>query len=206
MPLLLTSKGFRCDKVEKILQREYLQQLTNHQLLKTKIGIITTATLDKENDLLAISTKERFIQLGFLKDNITFFDFDFDDITDIYSFSILYICGGNPYYLLNSIKLSNGDIIIQKLFHQRKLFVIGVSAGALIACPDIDVVNYFTPEQNNCNLNNFKALKLTNKYIFPHYDREDVFKKDIQSTLQKVEKNKQISVIPLKDSDVYFES
>lgn len=205
MPLLLSSKGFLCKEVENLLKKEFINKRTSQQLSKIKIGIITTAILNKERDSLAIKSKIKFEELGFSKANISFFDFDFDNIKNIDTFSVIYICGGNPYYLLNSLKLSNGDTALISLMKKKKLFLIGVSAGSLIACPDIEVVNYFTPEQNNCNLSDFKALNLTDKYVFPHSDRLDLFNMDIHSVLNKVEKEKGCSFIRLKDSDIYFE-
>ena len=81
---------------------------------------------------------------------------------------------------------------------------MGTSAGALILGPHIEVVNHFTPEMNKIGMNDFTALNITNKAIFPHYDREDVFQdnsgQSIEHRIREFESNKQVSIVRLQDN------
>ncbi|MCI1615580.1 Type 1 glutamine amidotransferase-like domain-containing protein [Heyndrickxia oleronia] len=82
--------------------------------------------------------------------------------------------------------------------------IIGVSAGAVVLGPNIEIVHYFTPEKNSIKLQDFKPLGLTNKIIFPHYDREDLFLnsegKSIEDRLQEYESLHNSKITRLKDN------
>ncbi len=93
-------------------------------------------------------------------------------------------------------------MILRSLSKQNTI-LIGASAGAVILGPSIDVVQHFSPELNEIGLNDYTALSLTDIAIFPHYDREDVFKEDtgksIEDRLSEFEEWNNISVTRLKD-------
>jgi dipeptidase E len=78
--------------------------------------------------------------------------------------------------------------------------IIGVSAGAVVLGPNIEIV----PEMNSIKLRDFKALGLTNKIIFPHYDREDLFLnsegKSIEDRLQEYESLHNCMITRLKNN------
>ena len=58
---------------------------------------------------------------------------------------------------------------------------------------------------NEIGLNNFTALALTEIAIFPHYDREDVFKDDsgksMEDRLIEFERVHDISITRLRDDE-----
>ncbi|MBD8067798.1 hypothetical protein [Bacillus sp. PS06] len=45
----------------------------------------------------------------------------------------------------------------------EKTVFVGVSAGAVILSPNIEVVNHFTPEMNKVEMDNLTALEITEK-------------------------------------------
>ena len=196
MPLLLTSTGLSTTAVINQLEKMYP---LNEQ---TKVAIITTASPQKADNRFALKAKQDFQKLGVSEKRIRFFDFDQDDADELRNFELIYISGGNPYYLLQAM---NQVPAIKEIFQQilqRSGVIIGVSAGALVLGPDIELVHLFTPQMNEW-LTDFSALHLTNQYIFPHYDRSDLFGAEIESRIQLFEQQKEISVQRLKDTD-YF--
>lgn len=195
--VFLTSNGFYTDSI-KI---EFLKHV-NRQLLNPKAVIISTASPLKENNKYAIKAKSDFIEMGI--DQVDFLDLEYENPAKLQQYNIIYINGGNPFNLLHHIRKSKAESILKDLAKQTVIFV-GVSAGAVILGPSIEVVNYFTPEMNNTNMVDFTALSITEKSIFPHYDREDIFQdssgKTIEERLKLFENDSNYSIIRLTDED-----
>jgi dipeptidase E len=165
--ILLTSNGFFTDQI-----KQQFLQLIDDQLENKKATVITTASQQKQDNKFAIKAKEDLIEMGF--NLVDFTDIEFDQPDILRKYDVIYINGGNPYYLLYHLKKSGADLIIKKLAKQGVIFV-GVSAGAMIFGQNIEVVSLFTPQMKNVQINDLSAIGLTNKIIFPHYDREDLF-------------------------------
>ena len=90
------------------------------------------------------------------------FDLDIQDATELLKYDVVEFIGGNPYYLLNSIRVHNVSDIIKQLAEKKVLF--GWSAGAMVFTPSIEIVDKLTPEMNIVNLDNLKGLSLTNTH------------------------------------------
>ncbi|WP_340401584.1 Type 1 glutamine amidotransferase-like domain-containing protein [Paenibacillus sp. FSL H8-0079] len=83
-----------------------------------------------------------------------------------------------------TLRKSGADEIIKTLAAQN-VIIVGVSAGTLLLGPNINIVDFFTPQMNTMDLTDFKALGVTDKLIFPHYDREDIFKDSTNKTIEE---------------------
>ncbi|MGG4266203.1 Type 1 glutamine amidotransferase-like domain-containing protein [Peribacillus simplex] len=195
--VLLTSNGFFTD----LIKQQFLQ-LIDGDLSNLKATIITTASHNKQNNRFAMKAKEDLLGFGFKK--VDFNDVEFDKPELLEKYNVIYINGGNPFYLLYHMKKSGADSILKNIAKQNTI-ILGVSAGAIILGPNIEVVNYFTPQRNTVTMQNLTALGLTNKAIFPHYDREDLFQnnsgRSIEDRLKVFENIKKCSVVRLKDDE-----
>lgn len=107
--------------------------------------------------------------------NLDFIDVELESPDSLIDKDIIYINGGNPFYLLHHMKKSRSSQIIRQIA-MKNTVIEGVSAGAVILGPYIKLVHYFTPQLNFVQMNDFSALNLTEKIVFPHYDREDLFR------------------------------
>lgn len=194
MRLILTPKGFYSEEVQFEFKR-MIGKITDHMA-----AIITTAAEGKEKDFFAIKTKEELHRMGFQK--VDFIDVEFDHAEILKDYEALYICGGNPFHLLQQFKKSGADQVLKKL-EDRNLIVVGVSAGAMILGPSIEVAAHFTPDMNTVQLQDFSALSLFPNPIFPHYGREDRFPsqdgRTIEERLKAFEGMRKVDVIRLKD-------
>ncbi|MFD2829574.1 Type 1 glutamine amidotransferase-like domain-containing protein [Corticicoccus populi] len=170
MKILLTSTGFYAQKV-----KEKFLSMTTESTQKYKVGIITTASPEKEHNMFAIKAKTDFLSMGFT--NIEFIDIEFDNPDKLLDKDIIYINGGNPFHLLFHIRNNHIDYILKNM-QSKNTIIIGVSAGALIFCPNIKIVDFFTPQLNDIGLKDLSSLKFTDSFIFPHYGREDLFPDD----------------------------
>jgi len=193
--IFLTSNGFFTETIKG----EFLATLKK-QRINPKAVIITTASTLKEKNRFALKTKNDFFEMDIK--HVDFIDVELEKGERLKEYNIIYINGGNPFRLLYFMKKSGADLILRSLSKQNTI-LIGASAGAVILGPSIDVVQHFSPELNEIGLNDYTALSLTDIAIFPHYDREGVFKEDtgksIEDRLSEFEEWNNISVTRLKD-------
>ena len=175
--LLLTSCGFHTASIKSTFLN-----LVDGEVSHLKACIITTASLKKENNRFAQKAKADFKAMGI--QNVDFIDLEFENPELLTQKDVIYISGGNPFNLLFHTIRSGSHDIIKKLAAQN-VVIVGVSAGALLLGPNIKIPQFFTPEMNTLNMNDFTALDITDKLIFPHYDREDLFKDDAGRTIEE---------------------
>lgn len=90
---------------------------------------------------------------------VTTFDLDTDDPALLKSFDVVEFIGGNPFYLLSSIRLHRAEDVLGTL--AREKILIGISAAAFVFGPTLELVNIYSPELNTVGLRDLTALKLT---------------------------------------------
>ncbi|ORI11804.1 Type 1 glutamine amidotransferase-like domain-containing protein [Campylobacter concisus] len=82
---------------------------------------------------------------------------------------IIYVSGGNTFYLLNELRKSRVWQAIKNAVKAGKIY-IGESAGAVVAAPD---TRYATPmDENSVNVSDFTGLNLVDFFIVPHFGCE----------------------------------
>jgi peptidase E len=84
---------------------------------------------------------------------------------------IIFVAGGNAFYLLDAMRKCNFEKIIRKLLKQGIVY-IGVSAGSMVAGKSIDVASWKDTSKNIIGLKNLKGLGLVPFDIFVHYQPE----------------------------------
>ncbi|WP_096155343.1 MULTISPECIES: Type 1 glutamine amidotransferase-like domain-containing protein [Bacillus] len=197
MKLLMTSSGFYTDEI-----KEAFFELIEDSPLNLNAVIITTASAQKENNRFAKKAHQEFKEMGFQK--VQFLDVETDDASSLLDYHVLYINGGNPFHLLMNLKKSGASNILKNLAKEN-VVIVGVSAGAMVLGSNIQVAQFFTPEMNTTKLKKLDALKLTDKLVFPHYDREDLFRNKksltIEQRLLQFEQKMGQQVIRLKDDE-----
>ncbi|WP_281255105.1 Type 1 glutamine amidotransferase-like domain-containing protein [Paenibacillus herberti] len=162
------------------MKNQFLK-LIDRESSQLNVTIITTASPKKEGNKFVQKAKKDFNEMGF--QNVDFTDLEFENPGRLTQKNIIYISGGNPFNLLYHTKKSGADEILKNLASQN-VIIVGVSAGAILLGPHIKVVRFFTPQMNTLGIEDLSALNLTDKLIFPHYDREDLFKDDKSKTIE----------------------
>ncbi len=136
-------------------------------------------------------SKKELIQLGINHKNIIDFDADSPpNPKNLKSINVVYICGGNTFYLLSKIRETKFDRIIPDLIKGGAVYV-GVSAGSILAGPNIDIAEPF--DANDIGIKDLTALNLTNIIVSPHYTEKD------KNIVEKYKRKEKFSVIPLTD-------
>ena len=187
--LILCSNGLSSEKIMTALQQKFKE-------LKTSALVITADNEYKENNYHVNRCIEELKSLNL---SVDIFDIDFKEPKLLLKYDVVEFIGGNPFYLLNSIRIHKVENVLKQLAKEKVL--IGWSASAFVFSPSIELVNKYSPELNFLNLKDLNGLSLTSLEILPHYskfhDRFDNFE-EICSTY---EKEKNIKVIRLNDGD-----
>ncbi|OGF25850.1 hypothetical protein A2331_04640 [Candidatus Falkowbacteria bacterium RIFOXYB2_FULL_34_18] len=164
--IILSSHGFQKNKY---LKKRLLGLLTSAPK-NLSVGIITTASEEwKEKNKHAILAKQTLDNLGFKQ--VKFIDIEFENPNNLKRFDVIYINGGNPFYLLYHIKKTGADKIITDLAN-RGVIIVGVSGGGVFLGPNINIVDYFDKKINAVKLKDLTGLNLTDIIIYPHYIKE----------------------------------
>ena len=88
------------------------------------------------------------------------------------NFKVVYVQGGNTYYLLKAIRESGFDKVIKELISQGFIY-IGSSAGAFVACPTIEMAGYKHHDKyNHFGVTDLTGLNLVPFLVSVHYSPE----------------------------------
>ena len=160
-----------CGIINNEIKKEFYNVITK-DVKDIKVLYITNAS-DGEADLDKTWMKEEFqtiLDLGVLKENIT--EHKIGNKININEFDVMYMMGGNTFYLLDIIRKTKFDIAIKKFINSGKIYV-GSSAGSEILGNSIDVALGY--DDNNVNMTDFTGLKIVDGLIIPHCNRKENF-------------------------------
>lgn len=127
------------------------------------------------------------------------FDLDTQDATELLKYDVVEFIGGNPYYLLNSIRVHNASDVIKQLAEKKVL--LGWSAGAMVFTPSIEIVDKVTPEMNILDLDNLNASALINTHILPHYSKFEKRFTGLEEMCNAYEQEHNCFIVRLDDGD-----
>ncbi len=82
---------------------------------------------------------------------------------------IIYISGGNTFYLLNELRKSRAWQAIKDAVKAGKIYV-GESAGAIVAAPDTRYATLM--DENSAKTSDFTGLNLVDFCVVPHFGCE----------------------------------
>lgn len=159
--VLLTSAGFETPDgmVNEGIRRKFLE-LLGIPPGEAKILFIPTAALSDEAKYYAGLCKQELLGLGIAQENIMEHDIDGDlTVAEALGFDVIYITGGSTSYLLKRIRQTGFDKIIKAMVFGGKVYV-GVSAGSIIAAPNINNLDVLNSET--------AGLALVHAYISVH--------------------------------------
>lgn len=161
--LVLTAQGFYSETV-----KNKFSELLGDKANKT-VAFIVTAAKDKENNKFNIRDRDTLLEMGFK--SVDFIDLETNPTTDLSTYDVIYVCGGNTFKLLKYAKEANlKDSIIALL--SRGGTYLGISSGSLILGPSIILAAEVTPDDNEVGLTDLTGLEIVPYTIYPHYSPE----------------------------------
>ena len=186
--IVLTSCGIIKEEFKNI----FYNIISKNELKKKNVLYITTASDGEEEDDKSWMDIEfqTILDLGIKEDNITEYKIVKTNI-DINNLDIMYMMGGNTFYLLDMIRKTNFDKEIIKFINEGKIY-IGSSAGSEILGNSIEPALGY--DENKVGIIDYTGLGLIDGLIIPHSNRKTNY---IESLKNKTKEN----LILLYDED-----
>jgi dipeptidase E len=138
------------------------------------IGFVPTAA-DLYQDKWFVERDRKFLfEKGFKIIDVNIKDgFQLEKLNDV---DVIYIAGGNTFYLLEKAVESGALELIKILVNKGKLYA-GSSAGAIFAGPSIEPVTLLDDPKDAPNLKTYEGLGLVDFVVLPHYGKEKYLQK-----------------------------
>ena len=191
--LLLTSTGFTNTKLA-----DRFLALLGKAPADTRVFFIPTASRTEHEMFYVRESESELIQLGIPKENIVWLDINnVAAVGDLSRFDVIYACGGNTFFLMQKLREAGLDKKIVDLANQGKVYV-GVSAGSVIAGPDISIAGPF--DENDIGLTDMSGLHLTDKVTSPHCEDKEA------SIIEEFKDKLPYPVVPLTNSQTLEET
>jgi peptidase E len=167
MTLYLTSTGFENECVAEGFKRVVIKKdIKNLSFLVVSV---------QDNESYTFYFQKTMDELK----NIGVSDIDVLKLEDkafspLREYDVIYVCGGNTFVYMDRVRKTGlAKFIIDAVKSNRSIYV-GVSAGSIIAGPDISIAGWGSEgDSNDIELKDLAGLGLTNIVVSPHY-REDL--------------------------------
>ena len=139
---------------------------------------------------------QKLVELGF-----DAFMYDIKDkneesiYNDLKNVDVIFVCGGNSFYLLFHAKQSGFDKAAKRLVQEGKIY-IGSSAGSLLAGPTIEPIKNLDKLEDAPGLKSFEALGLVDFVVLPHMNAIKYQERNQKAIKEYKDK---LKIIPLND-------
>lgn len=191
MKLFLTSAANQVmDKIASMLSKPASEY---------KLAFIPTASDPNGNNKpWADADRASLIEVGFQVTDYGLRDKREDEVrTELSKYDIIFVAGGNPFYLLDQARKSGFIKIAEELTEQGVIY-IGSSAGSYLACPTVETGLWKSPDKNRIGLKDFTALGFVDFLIFAHFEPK------YEGAFQTGKRTTKYPVITLTDKQFVF--
>lgn len=168
-----------------------------------KLAFINTASETDRGDKQWLSDdRDSLVEVGFDVFDYTITDKSEKEVAEALSeIDILFVAGGNTFYLLEKSQKCNFEKITKKLIENGVVY-IGSSAGSLLAGGNIEAIKYLDDPKEAKSLKSFNAFGLTDLVVFPHWGNERFKERYLKSIDFAYDKN--LKIILLTDQQYVF--
>lgn len=166
---------------------------------KTAVLVVTADNEYKENNY---HVARCISELESLNLKVDIFDLDKQPAELLLDYDVVEFIGGNPYYLLNSIREHHATEVLKDIAINKVL--IGWSAAAFVFSPTLELVNCYSPEMNFLKLTDLRGLSLTQIQVLPHYNKFLSRFEKFEERCCAYEKEHNVNVIRINDGDGIF--
>ncbi len=166
---------------------------------KTAALVVTADNEYKESNYHVSRCVSELESLGL---KVDVFDLDKQPAELLLDYGVVEFIGGNPYYLLHSIREHNTTEILKEIATNKIL--IGWSAAAFVFSPTLELVNCYSPEMNFLGLTDLRGLSLTQIQVLPHYSKFLSRFDRFEERCCEYEKEHNVNVIRINDGEGVF--
>jgi len=166
MKLLLTSAGFS----NELISNAFLK-LTGKHFPDLRVAFIANAADNYADKWFIGKDRNSLLELGM---NVS--DVDLrgktpnELLVEFENVDVIFVAGGNTFYLLQKMIESGADKIISNLIEKGVVYV-GSSAGSVLVGPSIEPVAAFDDPKEAPMLTSFEGLKLVDFVTLPHFNK-----------------------------------
>jgi dipeptidase E len=183
--LLLTSNGMQMkEEIVKLLQKPAYD---------ITVAFISTAAKPQASlDYLKRDWNIMRDELGFNLEEIDIEGKKENEVIKLLELKdIIFVEGGNTFYLLKAMRACNFEKIIRKLLKNGKVY-IGASAGSIVAGRTIQTAGWKGGDKNTVGLTSLRGLNLVPFDIFVHYQPEhaEIIEQKIKNPKKRAKKLK----------------
>lgn len=158
---------FLCSSFQETYQK--LEGFSKNTLKGQKVAFFNTASQVEEYSEYVDQSIELLKELGTVPFIIDMESTDLESIID--SADVIFVAGGNTFYLLQELRKYKTDQLILNHINKGKLY-IGESAGSVIMSPDIDYIKYMDEPEKAPNLQETRGLHVIDTYPVPHAETD----------------------------------
>ena len=185
--LFLTSTGLPKET------RNYFLEKLDKKPQDLKAAFIPTAADPENNKWFVEAARDELVTLGFQVEDV---DLKIDPGVlrkKLENSDIIYINGGNTFYLLEQVRKSGLDKYLEELINSGKIY-IGASAGSVLVGPNIEAAGWDPGWDKNINgLEDLTGINIVPYLVAPHFTEED---RDI---IERNKPNVNYEVVPITD-------
>jgi len=169
MKLLLTSAGLSNELIS-----DSLLKLTEKHFSDLRVAFIANAADNYADKWFIEKDKNSLIDLGM---NVVEVDLrrktPNELLVEFENVDVIFVAGGNTFYLLQKMVESGADKIITNLL-EKGIVYVGSSAGSVLAGPSIEPIAAFDDPKEAPRLKSFEGLRLINFVTLPHFDKNSL--------------------------------
>jgi len=176
-----------------------------HETMRVANGCKSAAlvvTADNEYKQNNYHVKRCISELNSLGLTVDIFDIDIQNPELLLNYDVIEFIGGNPYYLLNSIRKSNALPILKTIAENKIL--IGWSAAAFVFGPTLKLSDLYSADMNFLGLTDLSGIALTDIQVLPHYSKFCARITNFEEICNQYEIDNKVKVIRLNDGDGLF--
>lgn len=171
----------------------WMTQLEQSPTELSLVFIDTAQELEKGDKHWLDEDRQALIDVGF-----TVLDYTLTGKTqnqlekDLAPFDVFFVAGGNTFYLLYQAQQSGFLQLISNPDNQKTY--VGSSAGSILVCPDIDMIQFIDDPAQAPNLRSTVGANLVNYLVLPHWGNP-VFQAGYAKSLEKLYQSKYPAVL-----------
>ena len=145
-------------------------------LEKTTVAFIPTAADPYEDKWFVDVDRKALKERGYLVQEVDLKKKGMGNLREeMGNASIIFVCGGNTFYLLEKARESGFDEVVKELVEKGVIY-IGSSAGSVLVGPDIEPVAWMD-DPSKAKLDSTKGLGLVDFVALPHFGNKKYISK-----------------------------
>lgn len=163
---------------------KHLNEAMEQDLRGKTVSFIPTASLPESVRFYVKTGLKALEDLGLVVETLEISTASQQKINDTLNKNdIIYISGGNTFYLLQEIKRKKIETLLCELIEKGKMY-IGESAGSMILSPSVEYAKWMDDESKAPELQSFEGLGMVPFYTLPHFGNFP-FKKKVEKIIER---------------------